>query len=359
MDSFKKWWAKLGLSRISAVTKKNFMRILLCSYVFAPSVGGIETVSGILADQFTRLSSSVTVVTRTPGPPLEAAYKVVRRPSLRKLRELAGNSDVIFQNNISLKTLLPLLFLGKPVVITHQTWLTRTTGQRGWRDYVKRALLSRCSNVAISQAVAAHLPVKSIVIGNPFEPGEFAAAEEHVRTKDIVYLGRLVSDKGCDLVLRALSILKTSRICPSFTMIGDGPEMPALKQLTVELGLSDRVMFLGAIREGRGKVVAQHKIMVIPSTWEEPFGVVALEGIAAGCTVVASRTGGLPEAIGPCGILFPSGDVMALASALKELLAGPSLRDKLAAERFHHLKRFQPEAVAKRYLEVFESAMRK
>jgi glycosyltransferase involved in cell wall biosynthesis len=335
------------------------MRILFCSYVFAPSIGGIETVSRILAKEFCGLGATVTLVTHTPGEEIPGTYEVVRRPTLKKLRELTRNSDVIFQNNISLKMLLPLLFLGKPVVITHQTWLARMTGRRGWQDYLKRALLSHWSNIAISQAVAADLPFKSIVIGNPFEPGEFAAAEEHVRDKDIVFLGRLVSDKGCDLVLRALAILKAARICPSFTVIGDGPEMPALKQLTAELGLSDQVMFLGAVREGRGKVVAQHRVMVIPSTWEEPFGVVALEGIAAGCAVVASRKGGLPEAIGPCGILFPSGDVGALASALKDLLASPSLRDKLAAERDHHLKRFQPEAVAKRYLEVFESAMRK
>ena len=135
--------------------------------------------------------------------------------------------------------------------------------------------------------------------------------------------------------------------------------MPALKLLTIDLGLSDQVAFLGTMREGRGKVVAGHKIMVVPSIWEEPFGVVALEGIAAGCAVVASRGGGLPEAVGPCGILFPNGDVSALAAALKDLLTSPGLRDKLMAERNQHLESFQPEAVAKRYLEVFESAMRK
>lgn len=334
------------------------MKILLCSYVFPPSIGGIETVSRILAEEFCKLGSTVTVVTHTPGEEIPSAYQVMRRPSLKKLRELARSSDVFFQNNISLKMLLPVAFLGKPVVITHQTWLTRTRGQRGWQDYLKRTLLSRWSNVAISQAVAAHLPVKSIVIGNPFEPGEFSATEEQVRDKDIVFLGRLVSDKGCDLVLRALSILKTARICPSFTVMGDGPELPALKQLTGELGLTDQVEFLGTVREGRGKIVARHKIMVVPSIWEEPFGVVALEGIAAGCVVVASQGGGLAEAVGPCGILFPNGNVAALASALRDLLTSPLLREELIAGRDRHLKHFQPEAVALRYLEVFASALR-
>jgi len=179
--------------------------------------------------------------------------------------------------------------------------------------------------------VAADLPTKSIVIADPFEPDEVSGTGSGVREKDIVFLGRLVSDEGCDLALRALAILKQEGLHPSFTVIGDGPEMQALKQLTAELGLVDRVDFLGTIREGRGKIVARHRIMVVPSIWEEPFGVVALEGIAVGCALVASRGGGLPEAVGPCGILFPNGDVEALASALKNVMVSPFLRDRLMA----------------------------
>lgn len=335
------------------------MRILLCSYVFAPNIGGIETVSKILAEEFSRLGLTVTVVTSTPGGPLAATYEVVRRPSIVRLRKLAANSDLIFQSNISLKTLLPLLFSVKPIVITHHGCITRMDGRRGWREHLKLSLLRRCHNIAISKAVAASLPVKSVVIEDPFEPDEFRDTGIGVRDKDIVFLGRLVSDKGCDLAIRALALLKKEGLHPSFTVIGDGPEMPALKLLAIDLGVADQVAFLGTIREGRGEVVARHKIMVIPSIWEEPFGVVALEGIAAGCAVVASRGGGLPEAVGPCGLLFPNGDVAALASALKDLLTTPGLRDKLMAEKNQHLERFQPEAVAKRYLEVFETAMRK
>lgn len=334
------------------------MRILLCSYVFAPSIGGIETVSRILAEKFSRLGSTVTVVTNTPGERVAAPYEVVRRPSMWQLRKLARNADIIFQSNISLKTLLPLLLSGKPIVITHHGCISRADGRRGWREHFKLSLLRFCRNIAISRAVADALPVKSTVIGDPFEPDEFSDSGEGIRIKDVVFLGRLVSDKGCDLVLRALAILKAERIYPSFSVIGEGPEMQALKRLTEELGLSDQVVFRGAIREGRGKEVAQHKIMVIPSIWTEPFGVVALEGIAAGCAVIASHAGGLPEAVGPCGVLFPNGDVAALAAALKELLANDSLREKLLSERDRHLERFQPETVARKYLEVFDFALR-
>lgn len=333
------------------------MRILFCSYVFPPNIGGIETVSRILAAEFCRLGATVTVVTSTPGETVAGSYEVIRRPSVWKLLQLARHADIVFQNNISLKTCIPLLACRKPIVITHQGCLTRPDNTRGWQEHLKLKLLRFCHNIAISKAVADALSAPSVIIGNPFEPDEFAEGSETDRDKDLVFLGRLVSDKGCDLVLRALALLKKDGLSPSFTVVGDGPEMPALRQLTAELGLSPQVEFLGTVREGRGKIVARHKIMVVPSIWEEPFGVVALEGIAAGCAVIATRGGGLPEAVGPCGILVPNGDVEALAAAMKDLVTDASLRKKLTAERKQHLENFQPGTVAKRYMEVFASAL--
>lgn len=332
------------------------MRILLCSHVFAPNIGGIETVSAILAEQFCRLGLTVKVVTNTPGDQDDREYEVIRRPSITRLRTLGREADLVFQNNISLKTLLPLLSCGKPIVITHNGPLTRVDGSRGWQDYAKIATLPLCRHIAISNAIAASLPVKSLVIGNPYETSEFARLAETPRTKDLVFLGRLVTQKGCDLLLRSLSILKGQGICPTLTVIGDGPELPSLKQMTGELDLADQVQFMGAIREGRGSEVARHRIMVIPSLYAEPFGVVALEGISAGCVVVASRAGGLPEAVGPCGVLFPNGDANALASAIRDLLSDPNLQEEFRTRSARHLEQFQPESVAKKYLSVFQAA---
>lgn len=336
---------------------RRSVRILLCSHAFAPNIGGIETASRVLADQWTRLGASVTVVTQTPGGPDSSSYEVLRRPSRHQLRSLGKETDLVFQNNISLQTLVPLLPVRKPTVITHQVMLGRGTGPGGWKDLLKCAFLPFCSNIAISKAVARALPVRSDLIYNPFEPEEFANPELNHRSRDVVFLGRLVSDKGCDLVLKALAILKTEGIFPTFSVIGDGPEMQTLKQMTAGLGLSDQVSFRGALREGRGREVASHKIMVVPSIWEEPFGIVALEGIAAGCALVAANVGGLPEAIGPCGLTFPKGDAKALAGLLKKLLDDERLRGQLLANSTNHLSQFQPEVVAKRYLAVFESVL--
>jgi glycosyltransferase involved in cell wall biosynthesis len=333
------------------------MRILVCSHAFAPSIGGIETAASILAGQFIRAGAKVTVVTDTPGEGFSDAYEVIRRPSLKRLRQLGRDSDIIFQNNISLRTLVPLLSCRKPVVVAHQTWLTRTNGRRSWQDYMKLAVLPLCHNISISKAIGASLPAKSIVIGNPFESEEFSEFQDAPRTKDIVFLGRLVSDKGCDLVLRSLVILRNEGICPTLSVLGDGPELPALKRLCDELGLNTQVDFRGSIVKGRGREVSRHRIMVIPSMWAEPFGMVALEGLAAGCVVVASSAGGLPEAIGPCGILFPNGDASALAAALRDLITKPGLREELIAKSTQHLEGFKPEIVAGKYLDVFRSLL--
>jgi glycosyltransferase involved in cell wall biosynthesis len=97
-------------------------------------------------------------------------------------------------------------------------------------------------------------------------------------------------------------------------------------------------------------------VLVIPSLWHEPFGVVALEGLASGCALVGSAGGGLPEAMGPTGRTFPNGDAGALAAALRAALAeAPAGR---APEAEEHLRRHAPAAVAPRFLEVLQQAAR-
>ena len=100
-----------------------------------------------------------------------------------------------------------------------------------------------------------------------------------------------------------------------------------------------------------------HRIMVIPSLWPEPFGVVALEGIACGCVLAGSEGGGLRDAIGPCGITFPNGDAGALADGLRRLLTDEGYAGSLRAEADAHLARFRPEEIARSYLRVFEEAL--
>jgi glycogen(starch) synthase len=101
------------------------------------------------------------------------------------------------------------------------------------------------------------------------------------------------------------------------------------------------------------ELIAEHKIMVVPSLEPEPFGIVALEGLACGCLVVASAHGGLPEAVGPHGVLFEPGNVVALADAILGADRAPWLLNGAA----QHLSKHHADYVASKYLKVMEAAI--
>ena len=176
------------------------------------------------------------------------------------------------------------------------------------------------------------------------------------RKRELVFLGRLVSEKGLDVLLESLGRLRQRNLHPRLTVVGSGAEKTQMEQLTRKLQLEGQVEFRGA-QSGveLANILNEHQILVVPSKYDEPFGVVALEGIACGCAVVASSGGGLPEAIGPCGITFPNGDISALEQSLERLLTRPDERERLIAESPGHLLQFQPQRVAQRYLELFQT----
>jgi glycosyltransferase involved in cell wall biosynthesis len=158
------------------------------------------------------------------------------------------------------------------------------------------------------------------------------------RDRDLVFVGRLVSDKGADLLLEALARLAGDGLRPLLEIVGGGPEEAALRAQARQLGIEAQVEFLG-IRTGAELVhlLNAHRILVVPSRYHEPFGIVALEGIACGCVVVGSEGGGLKEAIGPCGPTFPNGDVAALAARLAELLTEPGRLEDYRRQAARHL----------------------
>src|SRR4051812_28287553 len=130
------------------------MRILFSSYAFRPSVGGIETVSEILAQEFAAAGHEVRLITETRGANGSESYQITRRPSLPRLFALMRWSDVLFQNNISLRSLVPALLMQKRIIVVHQTWIRNVRGQVDIIARLKRALLPSVTNVAISQAIA-------------------------------------------------------------------------------------------------------------------------------------------------------------------------------------------------------------
>lgn len=333
------------------------MRLVLTSHSFAPAVGGVETASASLAREFSRAGHEVTVVTYTPGPVVVDRFDVVRRPSPRALVSLVRAADVTLQNNVSLRTLWPALLLRRPVVVSVATWVRGTDGRVRWRDRLKQRVLRRVRLVAVSRAVASHVRSDATVIHNSYRADVFVELENAARDRDFVFVGRLVSDKGVDVLLDAIGRLGDSDGRITLTIVGEGPERPRLEALAAT-GRAD-VRFTGSLSgEHLNRELNRHHTIVVPSTWDEPFGIVALEGIASGCVAVVSSGGGLPEAAGPCGLTFRNGDAAALATQLEEALK-PEVRAGLRLGAPSHLAAHSPESEALSYLEVMEDEVRR
>lgn len=335
------------------------MKILLSSHSFAPSVGGIETVSQILAEQLSRCGHEVTVVTKTSTTRGDAyPFPVLRNPGLISLIKLLRSSDLLFQNNISLWFALPLLVVRKPWIITHQTWIQRVNGSSGFRDYLKKWLLSFAHSVSISKGVAENLGTPSILIPNPYQDNLFRILPEVRRSNDLIFVGRLVSDKGVDLLLQAIARLQQEKLFPGLTIVGSGPESAALQSMAETLNVAPQVHWAGTvIGEDLVRLLNQHRILVVPSRWNEPFGVVALEAIACGCVVLGSDGGGLKEAIGTQGDTFPNGDVSALSEKLAHLLTDTAAQEHCRSGAAAHLRKHSPKQITEAYLRLFETAM--
>ena len=330
------------------------LNILFCSVPFHPSIGGTETVSALLADHFHRAGHRVVLVTRSVAAGAERdPFEVVRRPSAARLFALVRRADVVFHNNISLRFAWPQLVLRRPWVVAHHTWIPR----RGLAARLKRAVLGRAVNIAISRAVAQSLPVASTIVPNPYADAVFARDAGAARQGDLVFVGRLTDEKGVDRLVAALGLLAARGVHVGLTIVGDGPEAPALRRQAQAAGLAERIRFAGwQVAQELVGTLNRHRVLVLPSVCEETFGIVVLEGLACGCVPLVTRSGGLPEAVGDCGVVVARDDPAALADGIEALLADAGLQETYRARAPAHLRRHTPERIATDYLRVLTDA---
>jgi len=234
---------------------------------------------------------------------------------------------------------------------------------------VYRRLVRRA--VAISPAVARRLAdggVPSVTIPSAVDPLALAPrrgraatrAELNVEASDfaVLTLAQLVPRKGVDVLLRALARLAGGPARPLLLVAGDGPERAGLATLARELGLSERVRFLGA-RTDKGDLLAACDVFALASR-AEGLGVAALEAMALARPVVASRVGGLMEAVveGRTGLLVEVDDVGGFAAALERLRGDPELRARLGAAGPERLQEgFAAEQMVAAYEELYHQVL--
>lgn len=173
-------------------------------------------------------------------------------------------------------------------------------------------------------------------------------------------VGRLERPKGFDVLLQAFARLNPADYpsAPRLVIVGDGSEREALQRQALELGLSDRVHFAGFRADSR-RAFGGFNVTVIPSR-QDGLPLVCLEAMAAGCPVIASDAGGLPEMVqhGVTGFVVRAEDVDALAGALARLLQNPALAKEMGrAGRARFLEEFQAERMVERTEAIYREAI--
>ncbi|HUF37252.1 MAG TPA: glycosyltransferase family 4 protein [Anaerolineales bacterium] len=372
------------------------MRILLINSEFPPIGGGAGNASAHIAACMAAGGHEVTVLTskyrRLPWNETRDGVRIVRAPARRKRldRSLAyeqisfifgglgraiglvarDRPDVTlaFFGMPSGAVAMPLRTLfGVPYVVS-----LRGGDVPGFRPYdfaryhrvsaplIRQVWRGAGAVVANSRGLRAmaqrferRVPIETIP--NGVDPAAFAPPERDWGEVRLLFVGRVVYQKGLDLLLHALGRLADRPW--TLTVAGDGPQRDPLETLAERLGIAGRIRFAGWL-QGENLVRAYHaaNLFAYPSRHEGMPNAV-LEAMASGLPVIATRISGNEELVveGETGLLVESENQQALEGALADLMADGDLRRRLgAAGRARAVERYPWERVTARYLEVLE-----
>jgi glycosyltransferase involved in cell wall biosynthesis len=187
---------------------------------------------------------------------------------------------------------------------------------------ISRSIVDRLSEAGVNRR-----PIRLIYSGidpRPFE-GSLNQDQRSNEPPRVAILAVLEERKGHRFLLNAARVLKDRGRRIEYVFAGDGSQKAQLQRMVQTLGLREEVSFVGFVKDVP-KLLSSIDVLVLPSLYEG-LGVAALEAMAAGKPVVATRVGGLAESVvdGETGFLVPSRDATALAEAIQKLVADPSM----------------------------------
>lgn len=286
--------------------------------------------------------------------PLRYVAKIVCVSSYgRRALRLAQGSEIIYIHNEPNL----LLFLNKRpeqrvILHMHNDHLSSRLFRPMYRRLLNKVDTVVCVSDYIRQRALQHFPEhasKFKVLFNATDPGVFkpygqeaytelgSLAEPLIGHPVILYVGRLVPEKGVDVLIRAFCELKSQHPDARLVIVGSSffagavttPFQSHLKDLAERC--KDDIVFTGYLPHAQIKYLySLSDVTAFPSVWPEPFGLVMLEAMAAGTCLVASRAGGIPEVMenGRTGLLVEPADAHALAEALHIALSSPERRQQ-------------------------------
>jgi glycosyltransferase involved in cell wall biosynthesis len=326
------------------------LRILMPSIYFPPRVGGIESHVFYLARELVGRGHAVEVVTTrtepvSPWHETMDGVEVRRIPSFGKhfmgwvlssmlsvpqIVRSAARADIIHCHTFAsaLGGSAANALLGKPLAVTvHSSHFLRLAKQKqmrvALRSVLKRAGALLSTSKEIDMVVAELLPAAfTMPIVNGIDTDTFRPVEPTLPKREgqflIVCPRRLVEKNGTEFLVRSLALLP-GRVDVKVYMAGDGPLRGHLEKLARDLGVHDRIVFMGSVtNEAMPGVYASADLVVIPSL-VEATSIAALEAMSCERVVAASRVGGLPEIIDEeVGLLFPPASPEAIADTVEK-----------------------------------------
>jgi len=379
----------------------------LCS-VFEPSdaalrgrgrrfdpIGGMQSHTGQLTWALARLGVEQTVLTTRPpgthrvevhsgvrvlrfGAPVPWARQGYALPVAREAWRLASGAALVHAHLGEDMAVLPVALAaarraGIPLVVTVHCSVRHTYVASGLRGRMLATLggaaeavvLGRADRViALTPRLAGALQASGVpaarvrVVPSGVVPELFASEAPDpfpgVPGPRVLFVGRLHRQKGVGVLLEAAARMR----CPAqLLLVGDGPERMQLRRAARRLGLDGRVHMTGFVPHRAVPAAMRHAdVLVLPSLYEE-LGSVLLEAMQAGIPVVASRTGGIPDAVGDAAALVPARDAAALAAAIDDVLTDRALAGRLVAAGRERARRFDWSALARDVLDVYAEAL--
>ena len=331
------------------------MRVVYTVDNFWPNVGGVEVVSADLLPRLRDLGHDFVVVTdrlddSLPEEDVFAGIPIRRLPFVPAIQ--AGDLDALAQTRARVRDivrehdadLIHSVFLGAgiwtvptalkiPLIVSmHGSWPTvdwASPNGLGGRVLATASLVTACSENAMADLLRAApaLADRAMVVLNGLDPAPGEPLPPPPGPPLLLCAARITPEKGLHTAIEALALLPEAQLA----IAGYGPLLPELRQLAADLGVEDRVEFLGWVAPPAiAGWMAKATVVLVPSR-VEGFGLVALQGALAARPVVASRVGGLPEVVvdGETGLLTPHGDAPAMAAAVRRLLDDPELAARL------------------------------
>ncbi len=250
-----------------------------------------------------------------------------------------------------------------PLVSTCHNWPDRRLSMRAYA-VLDRVVLRWFDQVTTPSAHVAALLPRACVVENGIDTARFQNAQPTLRRTLprcrtlIGAVGRLVTEKGGEVLLRAAKTVLTASPDTAFVFVGDGPSRDAWKSLAGDLGIREQVFFTGT-RTDMPNVYESLDILVLPS-FDEAMPMCLLEGLASGLPVIATRVGEVPKLIesGVTGELVEAGDSAALSDAILRFIGNPREAQSMGRNGQALVTgSFSADAMARKYLSVYENAL--